>query len=80
MRETPDEGTDKMSKVTKTWILILVAGLLAGVVGVIKYGWQKPGRYHRGCSLARAGVIGCDDDSPGIPESFLSSVAEHQRF
>ena len=32
-----------MSKVTKTWILILVAGLVAGVVGVIKYGWQNPG-------------------------------------
>jgi len=31
-----------MSKAAKTWILILAAGLLAGVLGIIEYGWQHP--------------------------------------
>lgn len=32
-----------MSKAARVWILILGAGLVAGVVGVIKNGWQHPG-------------------------------------
>jgi len=31
-----------MSKSAKAWILILAAGLVGGVVGIAKYGWQYP--------------------------------------
>lgn len=31
-----------MSKTAKTWILILAAGLVAGVLGIIQYGSQHP--------------------------------------
>jgi hypothetical protein len=31
-----------MSKSAKAWILILIAGLVAVVVGVIQHGWQYP--------------------------------------
>jgi hypothetical protein len=32
-----------MSKTAKMWILILAAGLVAGILGIIQYGWQHPG-------------------------------------
>jgi hypothetical protein len=32
-----------MSKTSKMWILILAAGLVAGVLGIVQYGWQRPG-------------------------------------
>jgi len=32
-----------MSKAARFWILILIVGLVAGVTGVIEYGWQQPG-------------------------------------
>ena len=36
------ETAHSMSKTAKTWILILAAGLVAGVLGIIEYGWQHP--------------------------------------
>lgn len=32
-----------MTKTAKMWLLILAAGLVAGIVGIIQYGWQRPG-------------------------------------
>ena len=32
----------KYEQVRKVWILILVASLVGGVVGIAKYGWQYP--------------------------------------
>ena len=32
-----------MNKTAKMWILILAAGLVAGILGIIQYGWQHPG-------------------------------------
>ena len=34
---------DEMSKAARAWILILGAGLVAGLVGVVQNGWQQPG-------------------------------------
>jgi hypothetical protein len=39
----PSCGHDEMSKAARVWILILGAGLVAGVAGITQDGWQHPG-------------------------------------
>jgi hypothetical protein len=38
-----DKNTTKMNKSARVLIVILAAGLVAGVAGVVEHGWQQPG-------------------------------------
>jgi peptidoglycan/LPS O-acetylase OafA/YrhL len=38
-----DGNTTKMNKSARVLIVILIAGLVAGVAGVVEHGWQHPG-------------------------------------
>jgi hypothetical protein len=38
-----DGNNMKMNKTARVLIVVLVAGLVAGVAGVVEHGWQHPG-------------------------------------
>ena len=65
-----DGSTTKMNKSARVLIVILVAGLVAGVVGVVEHGWQHPGDTIGAAVwllLAMLFVVAIRHKSPGRP-------------